>query len=689
MTKYISAFFLLGCAAVPGLAQSIPVDFATGQAARAFIGQTQAARGEPGASDTLLGGASGIAYANNMLFVADSNRVGSGPDNNRVLIYRNVAGMIPQPTDELFYTQRCPSCVGKADIVLGQPDFTSTNPNQSDVLNTPPSASTMRTPGGVASDGKILVVADTNNNRLLIWNQIPTVNDQPADVVVGQPDFAHASIPGVTPTATSMRGPQGVWLQDGSLFVADTGNNRVLIFNHVPTSNGVAADVVLGVPNFGSAPPETENQVPIPSPSNMLNPVAVTSDGQRLYVTDIGYNRVLIWNSIPTTNQAPADVVIGQPNMNSGAPNNSYAVDSSGNQTKVLCDSTGTDPNNNNAPIFPNSCLATLSFPRYALSDGQRLFVADGGNDRVLVFSNVPTQNGISANYVVGQVGGGINQASDAADSMRTPMAMTWDGVNLYVADTYNRRINVYSPAEHNIPYSGVRNAASFEIFAVGKITIGGDIQEKDVLKVTISGTDYSYTVKKDDTLESIITSVVALINADKGDPNVFALADTVIDAIVLIARAPGSDGNNVEYSTTVTPDTALLAASAEAANLSGGMDAAKIAGGTIVSIVGDNLSDQTAEAPAGAETLPTDLGGTQVYFDGVRAPLLYVSPTQINAQIPYELFDTTSISAWVRTVRRSGLVSVTTPVAVTIGPGSSVSSGGQLPTYWLRRRAR
>ena len=59
-----------------------------------------------------------------------------------------------------------------------------------------------------------------------------------------------ASVPGNTPNAKSMRGPQGVWIQNGRLYVADTQNNRVLIFNRIPTSNGAAADVVLGQPDF-------------------------------------------------------------------------------------------------------------------------------------------------------------------------------------------------------------------------------------------------------------------------------------------------------------------------------------------------------------------------------------------------------------------------------------------------------
>jgi len=33
------------------------------------------------------------------------------------------------------------------------------------------------------------MVADTQNNRVLIWNSIPTQNNQPADLVLGQPNL--------------------------------------------------------------------------------------------------------------------------------------------------------------------------------------------------------------------------------------------------------------------------------------------------------------------------------------------------------------------------------------------------------------------------------------------------------------------------------------------------------------------
>jgi len=667
--KCLLAFLLI---AITGLAQN-PNTFATGQAARVILGQTQFTRGEPGASQSLLGGVSGLAFAGDTLFVADSNRAGSLPINNRVLVFKNVSSQIPLPTDEWKYDQRCPVCVGAADLVLGQPDFTTTDYKKSQ--------DGLRLPTAVASDGRYLAVADTDNNRVLIWNSLPTRNGQPADVVIGQENFTSNMVVN-PPNAKSMRGPQGVWIQYGKLYVADTQNHRVLIWNNIPTSNGQPADVVLGQPDFTafSEPDITQARVDAKA-TNMLNPVSVTSDGFKLFVADLGHNRVLIWNSIPTANQAPADVVIGQPDMTSAVANYSYTVDADNNPSKVLCDPTG-EKDDDDKDIYPSRCERTLSFPRYVLSDGTRLFVADGGNDRVLIFNRIPTENAAAADYVLGQLGGQINQASDAADSMRTPMSIAWDGTNLYVSDAYNRRINVYSMALPNIPYSGVRNAASLEIYAVGSVAFSGTITKGDKVTITINEKDYAYTVKEDDTMEKVVTAFVELINAGDGDPNVLATPDLPIWTIILTARAPGSDGNEVEYSTT-TGTTATIVATAGGSTLAGGMDAAKIAPGTLVTILGENLSDNIAEADLTQETLPENLGGVQVYFDGWRAPLVRVAPDRITAQVPYDFLDTTSINCYVRTQRNDGGVTVTTPVAITVvaqNPGIFAVEGGKDP---------
>jgi len=340
MLKYCALFSL--CAGL-----GLSADFITGQAARLVIGQSTFTAQRSGASDTKFGAIGGLAFANDTLFVTDANRLGLQPLNNRVLMFSKVSSF-PKPEDRLDQSARCPVCFGTATNVLGQTDFAGHDGGRTAVK--------MNLPLGVASDGVRVAVADTANNRVLLWNSFPTSLGQPADLVLGQPDFT--TIQPVNVTASSLRAPQGVWFQGPRFFVADTQNNRVLIWNTVPTKNNQPADVVLGQPNFTTVPQFDQTKISLQaSATTMLTPTSVTSDGVHLFVSDLGYSRVLIWNSIPTTNTKPADVEIGQLDMTTGSPNFS---------TK-LCAPNGTDANNN--PTYPSLCASTMSFPRFALSD--------------------------------------------------------------------------------------------------------------------------------------------------------------------------------------------------------------------------------------------------------------------------------------------------------------------------------
>ncbi len=110
----------------------------------------------------------------------------------------------------------------------------------------------------------------------MIWNKIPTTNGANADVVVGQPDFTSNS---AATTQTGMGEPEGLWSDGTKLVVADFDNNRVLIWNSFPTSNGAPADVVVGQPDFTSADtPDT------PDAQSLRQPGGVASDGTRLFV---------------------------------------------------------------------------------------------------------------------------------------------------------------------------------------------------------------------------------------------------------------------------------------------------------------------------------------------------------------------------------------------------------------------
>jgi len=688
MKSFLALLIWAGIAAVCVSAQTPPPPFQTGQAARLVIGQQSFTAGNYGATSQLLGTPSGVAYANGVLWVADSNRVGGTPDNNRVLRFSDVA-TYPSPTqDPTIQGNTCGVCRGNASLVLGQPDFISNNYTLT--------RSGMRNPTGIAvsQDGNTLAIADTDNNRILIWLSYPTQNGQPADVVIGQPDFTHNAT-AAPPTAQSLRGPEGIWIdKQGKLYVADTGDNRVLIYNKIPTSNYVAADVVVGAPNFTTAVQFdlTKNNA-VATAANLQAPVSVTTDGTRLFVSDLAQNRVLVWNTIPTQNGAPADLALGQLNLTTSISNNSFALntnsatDCDGNPesvTPVMCQSnaayaasigqTGTQATDSNGnAIYPARCAATMSLPRYAYSDGTRLFVADGGNDRIMVWNTMPTQNGQPADVILGQPdefsdNTGLNP--DGADALQTPFSLAFDGLNLYVGDSYNRRVVVYTPGPLNIPLGGqgVVNAASLTIHAEASVAISGGIAAKDVVTITINGTDYAYTVLSTDTLETVINALVKAINS-KPDPYVIATADDTTDTLVVTSRASGAVGASITLAAT-TSSGAQITATASGATLNYYLEnPTQIAPGTLIAINGQNLCDTTFSSDLTQPYLPGIVNGCQVFADGYPLPLLYTSPTQVNAQIPWEFTDRTSTSLYTRDVHADGSITVSAPIAVTIVP--------------------
>ena len=712
--KYIAAMLLSAgviCAA----------NFETGQSARAVIGQATFTAQAYDNAAVELGGVSVLAWANGSLFVVDSNRVGSSPVNNRVVIYSNLlsstfvpGSTLPSPAQQILeetYTNfiRCPVCVVNPSVIVGQPDFTT-------VLNNLTQTG-LRAPAGVASDGKILAIADTDNNRVLIWNSIPTANGAPADIVLGQAGFGAITFPPQV-TQSAMRGPESVWIQGRRLFVADTLANRILIWTSIPTANNQPADVVLGQPDFTTVQSAKITVTPVTTASDIISPTGVTSDGTHLFVADLGQNRIMIWNSIPTQNNQPADVVVGQPDMTSAVANNSFSgvpattSTSTSKETPVLCTTAtpnGNDTNGN--PTYPQRCAATLNFPRYALSDGTRLFVADSGNDRVLIYNTIPTQNAARADAILGQPDEFTDNVSDSgsatdnveisgADTLRTPMSLAWDGTNLYVSDPFDRRVAVYTASDQPLATNAVLNAASLETFASGLFSFGGTITTGE--KVTVTITDptnfttgytaptYSYTVVKNDTFDSVTAGLASAINGSNsgaGDPVVFARAEIGAASILLGARKAAAAGNGLLFSTVIagaSSNTATLTVSPASGSLTGGTDAARLAPGMLITVFGAGFTDQApAAAPPGAAPLPKALAGTELYIDGVRIPLLYVSPTQINAQIPFEFADSNGGTAWVRTQHADGSVTATNSVAVPIAPqnpGIFTLGGGDDP---------
>ena len=266
-----------------------------------------------------------------------------------------------------------------ADIVLGQPslyDHAACN-RDSSVQNDPSIASaSAETLCGIpvddlspweghtfvtmAIDGRgALYVPDSVNHRVLKYNN-PFLNDSVADAVWGQTDFAGSACNRGDldrPTAETLcfrslnhlltagflSSGSGVEINsDGSLWVADSGNHRVLRFSASSATGAVSkvADLVLGQPDFESAEPGgTLDRLHAPSA------VRIDANGW-LYVADTGNDRVLVFKP-PFVSGMEADSEFGsqlrRPTSIEIDPSGAGIwVNDSGNFMVELWDMTGT-----------------------------------------------------------------------------------------------------------------------------------------------------------------------------------------------------------------------------------------------------------------------------------------------------------------------------------------------------------
>ncbi len=90
----------------------------------------------------------------------------------------------------------------------------------------------------------------------------------------------------------------------------------------------------------------------------------------------------------------------------------------------------------------------------------------------------------------------------------------------------------------------------------------------------------------------------------------------------------------------TITPQATPTARILGIINAAGGLLSGRISSSEVISIFGFGLGPTTAmSAMPNNGLFPTELGGVEVLLNGAAIPLLYVSPSQINAEIPGPLY--------------------------------------------------
>ena len=83
-----------------------------------------------------------------------------------------------------------------------------------------------------ASEEDQLMIADSGNHRVLVYDSIPGSDGASANRVLGQPNFTVSQANrGEEPNSNTLNNPFGVYTNGGLRWVADTSNNRVLRFS--------------------------------------------------------------------------------------------------------------------------------------------------------------------------------------------------------------------------------------------------------------------------------------------------------------------------------------------------------------------------------------------------------------------------------------------------------------------------
>ncbi len=376
-----------------------------------------------------------------------------------------------------------------------------------------------------------LYVADPGNNRILGFRDFNSAKaGDYADIVIGQQNalstgFNIANDP-ATPTQIGLSRPTALALDAaGNLYVADSGNSRVLRFPQPfaqANPTGQPADLVLGQANFTSTVTGATNRT-MQTPAG----VAVLSDGSVL-VSDITLNRVLYFPQ-PLSNGMIATKVLGQADFNS--------------------------PTNGSGTVSPVFNPARLSGPRQIAVDSQdRIYLCDTGNSRVAIFDTIGNLQPTFAPPAV-SLTSGLNQPV----GITVAGARTADAGQIWVSDFANNAVfhyPSYTQLLTNQNFDQTQSAfhpvsAAFDTF--GDLSIA-DSANRILLfvpqLVVVNGANFAFGPVSPGTIISVFSapapsasSTTATLSASTANfsdlPNPLPVPTTLADIQVLVNGSP------------------------------------------------------------------------------------------------------------------------------------------------------
>jgi len=477
--------------------------------------------------------------------------------------------------------------------------------------NGPATSAQLYSPQGVAVDSAgNLYVADPGNNR------IRKVSNGVITTVAGNgtPGFSGDNGPA---TSAQLNRPQGVAVDSaGNVYIADRNNNRIR-----EVSNGVITTVAGNGTYFccGDDGPATSGQLRHPSG------IAVDSAGD-LYIADTYNNRVRkVSNGVITTFAGSGNDIFGGDNGPATKADvfepMAVAVDSAGDLYIA-------DFGNGRIRKVSDGVMTTVAASGawgVAVDSALNLYIADGARIRKV-------SNGVITTVAGNGTQGFSGDNGPAANAQLSAYGVAPDSAgNLYVADSDNSRIRVLTPAGSSCTYSV--SPTTLQVPASGG-NLAVSIQAAPSCPWAVSGLPAWITLSAASSGPGSASVALAVFPNNSG---------ASLSATVLIA---GASVTVTQPAATAAP-LAPLKSVVNAASYTTG----PVSPGELVTIFGTGIGPATA---AGATTDPatgrlaTTIGGVEVLFNGIAAPMIYASSTQVSAVVPYEMATAPNPSVWI-----------------------------------------
>jgi uncharacterized protein (TIGR03437 family) len=478
-----------------------------------------------------------------------------------------------------------------------------------------------------------LYIADTLDNR------IRKVSNGVISTVAGNGTPGFSGDNGLA-TSAELNGPVGVAVDSaGNLYIADSGNYRVR-----KVSGGVITTVAgsggPGYPLVGDNGPAVHAQ---------LNPVGVAVDsGGNLYIADVGNDRIRkVSNGVITTvagtgatgfsgDDGPATSAhLDEPwGVAVDATGNLYIADTDNScirkvSNRVITTVAGTGTQGFSGDNGP-ATNAQLNSPwGVAVDPAGNLYVADRNNNRIRKVSGGVITT-VAGNGMLG-FSGDDGPATSAETYGPTGVAVD-SAANVYVAEVGSNRIRILTPVGSTCTYA-VSPTSLQAPASGGGLTVS--IQTTASCSWTVS--DFSSWISVSSASSGAGSANVALVVS----PNNSGAA---LSAAVLIAGVSVSVTQPAAAAPPLPPIKNVVNAASYAIG--------SVSPGEMVTLFGTAIGPATAAFattdPATAK-LATSIGDVQVLFNGIPAPMIYASSTQVSAVAPYEMASVVSPSVWIK----------------------------------------